>query len=45
MPYSKALEPNLGYGVVFHRKDEEPQVVSGYVGKMTDNVSCEVRGM
>ena len=34
-----------GYGVVFHRKDEEPQVVSGYVGRMTDNVSCEVRGI
>ena len=34
-----------GYGVVFHRKDEEPQVASGYVGRMTDNVSCEVHGI
>ena len=34
-----------GYGVIFHRKDEEPQVRSGFVGRMTDNVTCEVQGI
>ena len=36
---------NGGYGVVIHRKDEEPQVISGFVGRMTDNVTCEVEGI
>ena len=34
-----------GYGVVIHRKDEEPFVCSGFVGRMTDNVTCEVQGI
>ena len=34
-----------GYGVVIHRKNEIPQVVSGSVGRMTDNVSCEVQAI
>ena len=34
-----------GYGVVIHGKDEEPQVSSGFVGRMTDNVTCEVQAI
>ena len=36
---------NGGYGVVIHRKDEDPQVIPGFVGRMTDNVTCEVEGI
>ena len=31
--------------MVIHRKCEEPCVLSGYVGRMTDNVTCEVIGI
>ena len=36
---------NGGYGVVIHKKGEDPEVFSGTVGRMTDNVTCEVKGI
>ena len=36
---------NGGYGVVLHKKNEDPLIISGSVGRMTDNVNCELRGI
>ena len=31
--------------MVLHKKNEDPLIISGSAGRMTDNVNCELRGI